>query len=346
MKILRRLVITISLILFLFFFSSSAGAKVTKTCGDLKATFDDPLFSSSTIWYPGLSKTAQITIENTGTEAHTTVIKAESKSDSLPELSKKMFFKVSENSSDLYGAGDSKTINDFWNAGQVSLSKVDANSSEIVDYLITITFDENAGNAYQDKEISFDLIIDFDEIEENGEEDDDNGGDGIVVTVISDGDGDGDDDTADAGAGGVVDTGPIGPTLAGPGAGGPVFFPAGEVAGAEGETDETPGEEDKDLEKEVKGEEIYCPWWKYLWWLPLVIQGLLTLAYYWALEKRRDVYWYHFILPIGLAVLSQVIHNILGCECVQSSWCPRYWILNLVVLGSSSGFYLQRKENK
>jgi len=121
--------------------------------------------------------------------------------------------------------------------------------------------------------------------------------------------------------------GPISPgAIAGvPGAGpvAPGFLPG--VLGVEEE------KEVKGVGEEVLGEEA-CTDEYHRWWLPLVIQAILTFGYLWFIRKREEKAKRWWLIPIVLAILSQIVHGILDCNCATGEWCPRYWLLNLIVL--------------
>ena len=84
----------------------------------------------------------------------------------------------------------------------------------------------------------------------------------------------------------------------------------------------------------------------YLWWLPLVFQGFLTVFYYWFIWRRKDFRGWA-LFPIILAALSQLIHEVFGCNCATGKWCPWFWLFNLIILLVFSGFYYfkHRKTN-
>ncbi len=119
--------------------------------------------------------------------------------------------------------------------------------------------------------------------------------------------------------------GPISPgVIAGaPGAGpvAPGFLPG--VLGTEEEVEGVGGK--------VLGEEA-CTDEYYRWWLPLVVQTILTLSYLWFIRKREEKTKRWWLFPFLLAILSQVGHEILSCTCATGEWCPRYWLLNLIIL--------------
>ena len=99
------------------------------------------------------------------------------------------------------------------------------------------------------------------------------------------------------------------------------------------------------FEQEVLGEEtvgqFYPTPWElvqasscadepYYWWIILVVEALLgitVLAVLWNDSQAR--YW--MIVPGLLAIFSQVIHEVLGCNCATDGWCPYYWIANLAI---------------
>ncbi|MGB6839092.1 MAG: fibronectin type III domain-containing protein [Microgenomates group bacterium] len=84
-------------------------------------------------------------------------------------------------------------------------------------------------------------------------------------------------------------------------------------------------------EEEILGEEA-CADEYYAWWLPLVIQAILTFGYLWFIRKREEKAKRWWLIPIVLAMLSQIVHEILSCNCATGEWCSRYWLLNLAIL--------------
>jgi hypothetical protein len=124
-------------------------------------------------------------------------------------------------------------------------------------------------------------------------------------------------------------------TAQGPAPGFNVLGEATESAQPESMKLQTPDEGGEET-GQVKGEGTSCRWWNYWWWLPLVIQGVLSLGYRYWLKKKQDqgeeVLWSHYLFFVFLGIVSQIIHIILGCWCVQSVWCSRYWLLNLGIV--------------
>jgi len=338
--------LTISIFIFvflLFFFVSDPVLAVTKVSGDLELSYSpDPLFSSDIIWYPGLLKTRYFTVKNNDSQTHKIIINAQDEQET-GGLSQVMFFEVLKGSNSLYGQSETKTINNFWNDGDVQLT--DVNAGQQTEYTLKVSFWQGAGNEYQNKDLGFNILISFE------------GTDDEVVVEVDDGDDDDDDGDGDDGGGDDSGDGTGGPTVTPPGVILSTFpFRGGFFGAGAGDVEEVVEDEDEDEgevggvetgkkeEPEVKGETT-CEWWYYLWWLPLVFQSLLTSAYYyWIKDKARqfDFWW---IFPIGLAVLSQLIHNLLGCECVRSSLCPYYWLFNLVILIFTSLGYWKIKED-
>ena len=129
----------------------------------------------------------------------------------------------------------------------------------------------------------------------------------------------------------------------------------GAIAGAPGAGPVAPGflpgvlgveEEVKGVEEEVLGVEA-CTDEYYTWWLPLVIQAILVFGYLWFIRKREEKAKRWWLTPIVLAILSQIVHEILDCNCATSEWCSRYWLLNLVVLIISLfAYYFFRRRKK
>lgn len=75
-----------------------------------------------------------------------------------------------------------------------------------------------------------------------------------------------------------------------------------------------------------------CEGKNYAWWVPLVLQLLLggVVVRDWRRRGYTGV-WVPIFIATGLAIISQVLHVWLGCNCMTSRWCQSYGWLNLVV---------------
>ncbi|GEM_PF-6226043 len=82
---------------------------------------------------------------------------------------------------------------------------------------------------------------------------------------------------------------------------------------------------------------VSCSWAKTNWWFPLSIQALFTLSYF-LLTRNRKFRWWWFV-PLLAAAVSQLVHQMLGCECTFNSWCRHYWLFNLGILTGTSLYY-------
>lgn len=157
MKKIPLILFVLSVLFILSSPPSKAYAK-TETSGDLQVTYDDPLFPSSIIWYPGLSVTKSFTVKNLGSSTHTVSIQATNTSQT-GNIADVFLFKITEGAVARYGGADDKTLKNFWDAGQISLS--DLNGGGSTTYDIAITMLASAGNEYQGKQAQFDLTIGF-----------------------------------------------------------------------------------------------------------------------------------------------------------------------------------------
>ncbi len=71
----------------------------------------------------------------------------------------------------------------------------------------------------------------------------------------------------------------------------------------------------------------------YPWWIPLVVQAVIALVLiYIARKKKWSVKAFGGISFI-VAIISQVVHELLGCNCATGYWCPKYIFINLIILG-------------
>lgn len=146
------------LILFFLFPSFSKTLAKTETSGDLQVIYDEPLFPNSIIWHPGLSATKSFTVKNLGSSLHTVSIEATNTSQT-GNIADVFLFKITEGNKTRYGEANSKTLRNFWDDGQISLSNLDGRKNTTYDLTITMLF--SAGNEYQGKKAVFDLIIGF-----------------------------------------------------------------------------------------------------------------------------------------------------------------------------------------
>lgn len=144
-------------VVFLFGISPNVFA-VTETSGDLQVSWDDPLFSSSIVWYPGLTVAKSFTVKNIGATTHKTSLNT-SNTSQTGDFAGNLFFRVDEGVANYYGGANDKTMKNFWDNGETSLSDIGPGSSAI--YMITINMPVSLGNEFQAKTAKFDLIVGF-----------------------------------------------------------------------------------------------------------------------------------------------------------------------------------------
>ena len=103
---------------------------------------------------------------------------------------------------------------------------------------------------------------------------------------------------------------------------------------------------------EVKGvESSTCNNW-FPWWIPLVFQLVLTGLYLFI--RRREVSLRRILfIPAIFAVLSYIVHLIIGCPCENviwiDKWCFWYWLFDIIILAGGLlvyKFLLQKKPDK
>lgn len=156
---MKSLIVVIFSVLSLFCpsFILSPAYAVTKSSGDLEVTFSEPMFSSETVWYPGLEITKTLVVKNKGNSNKTVAIDAIN-TNQTGNMDSVLFFKVSQGG-DIYGGSPLKTLRDFWGDNQVNLSTVEGDN-HFNTYNVSVKMD-NVDNAYQGKQASFDLIVGF-----------------------------------------------------------------------------------------------------------------------------------------------------------------------------------------
>lgn len=145
--------------MFIFgFMVSSHVFAVTETSGDLQVTYDEPLFPSNLVWYPGLQIQKVFTVKNIGGEVRTISLKADN-TRQTEDLAYNLYFRIDEGATNRYGGSNSTTMKNFWDNGETHLSEI--SSGNIISYTITIYMPVGLGNEFQDKNAQFDLVVGF-----------------------------------------------------------------------------------------------------------------------------------------------------------------------------------------
>jgi hypothetical protein len=317
--------------IFLSFSSLALAADLTVDCDGSGCTIfplNTPVFDEENV-YPGYtSPVYEITANNNSAEICPFSVDFNNYS-SLGDLGNVINVYVKEK-----GASSNLYSGKLSSSGYQALSNINAGGHKV--YEFTCEMDTGADNNYQGKEAKFDVQMGFECPSSSPlptptpKPSDDSGGKSPTSSTAGAGD----------------DTGTqswVSYVFPAPGR-----FLGGILAAAETEEKEPEPSPEPEVagvtegEPEVKG--VSCTSWHYLWWLPLVAQWLLTFAYYyWLKDKKISAWW---IIPLVLAALSQIIHEILGCECVESRWCPWYWLFNLIILGVLTFYYYKRRENQ
>jgi len=152
--------IIFSFVLFWFFsLAKPSWAMITKTAGNLELVLNsEPLFSPSIIWAPGDSHSVNFTVRNKDSNAKKVQLAAFN-TDQTGGLAEKMYVQINEGTTNLYGASNSKTMKDFWDDGEISLSSVSGGGEKT--YTMMVSMNSNAGNEYQGMQATFDMRIGF-----------------------------------------------------------------------------------------------------------------------------------------------------------------------------------------
>lgn len=109
---------------------------------------------------PGDSVARTVSIQNGASTARPIGIRGEIIQIDPTTYSDKLFIRISNNGVNVYGGNNSKTVKNFIDEGGINgISLGTLPSGQSRDYDISITFDENAGNEYQNASITFNLFI-------------------------------------------------------------------------------------------------------------------------------------------------------------------------------------------
>lgn len=152
-----KILIPFLVALFLFVTSASA-ADLEVTCDSTGCAnpSSQSLFPSTQIWFPGKSLTRSIRVTNTGGEP-LTVFNHTSNITNFKDLDSIMTLKIDRLSGGPSLFEDFLTI--FYSSGSVSLSTIDAGSSD--EYRYTVSMNPEAGNEFQKASTKFDLLLNF-----------------------------------------------------------------------------------------------------------------------------------------------------------------------------------------
>lgn len=155
---MKNLIFLLILSFVLLFITTPKAYAITQTSGDLEIIYENPLFPSSTIWYPGLSLTKSFTIKNLGSSLQTVSLESINTSQT-GDVANVFLVKIMTGAIARYGGSNDKTMKNFWDARQIKITDIPAGNSVTID--ITPTLLSTAGNQFRNKKVSFDLVIGF-----------------------------------------------------------------------------------------------------------------------------------------------------------------------------------------
>ena len=100
--------------------------------GDLSIIYDEPLFSPSTVWYPGLNLRSTIVVKNLSKSTRSLGIKAINTSQ-IGKLSEVLIFKVDEEGEYVFGGKEDKTLKDFLiNNNELKITYLSPNETKTI----------------------------------------------------------------------------------------------------------------------------------------------------------------------------------------------------------------------
>lgn len=131
---------------------------ITQTAGEMTINHDEPLFPSSTVWYPGLSLRNTIEVKNTGGSIRGLGINSTNTSHT-GGMADVLILKVDDGGHYVFGGNGDKTMKDFWNEGDFEVANLGPYETKTIGF--TVGMPGSRGNEYQGKEAKFDIIIGF-----------------------------------------------------------------------------------------------------------------------------------------------------------------------------------------
>lgn len=303
--------------------SSTWASDLTVTCNGASCTNSGNSLFNQTNIYPGYSVTKTIKIDNLANldscNLNLSVTRIGSKQ--TPDLAEKIVTLIKEGSNVFYGDESNISPKRLSNllTTTIPLGVVGANSTK--EYSWKTDFESDSGNIYQNTSVKLDFSINFtcgtlpNPITPAGN-----------VNGVSTRRSSSSTSSSSSVLGSVTDG-----TIA-------LSSSSSESSGS------TTSTESKD-EGKVLG--ASCEKVTNYWWIPLLLQILLSVIVLILKYSRINMKWIWGIFII-LAILSQIIHMIFGCDCISSYWCPNYLFLNLllVLLGIFNYFVLIKLKQK
>lgn len=153
-----KIIIVITVIIGWMGMAGQAEA-VIKRAGNIEVITDEPLFADSIVWYPGLTVEKSFQVKNRGRGAKTAQIETENESENR-QLARILTVQIKEGTRGIFGIGDTKSLNNFFESSAISLGEVFPDDSGKV-FSVAISMPSSAGNEYQDGRAKFDLRIGF-----------------------------------------------------------------------------------------------------------------------------------------------------------------------------------------
>ncbi|OGG32422.1 hypothetical protein A3I51_06050 [Candidatus Gottesmanbacteria bacterium RIFCSPLOWO2_02_FULL_38_8] len=142
---------------FLWLPGKAEGADVEVTCDSsycMPANLPS-FFEGEGVWYPGKSVIKTMKITNNSVSEQTLIIE-DRNHQVINELDKAINFGVKEQGGSSLWSG---TMDDFFNANEVVLSNIGANSFK--EYELKFSLDQSVGSNYMDSSLSFDFVLGY-----------------------------------------------------------------------------------------------------------------------------------------------------------------------------------------
>jgi len=127
-----------------------------KKSGDLAVEIKEPIFSGLEKWSPGWFREGSFLVTNLSPEPQKLYLKSGNATGST-ELAQTLNLFVKSGQNKFYGFEPAKNLADFWQEDEIDLMTLPGKGVSKVD--LTLVFDAAAGNFYQDKSLSFNLIV-------------------------------------------------------------------------------------------------------------------------------------------------------------------------------------------
>jgi len=333
-RLLKLILVTAFFLLYMRVPAYAADLTITCNMNDCTKNSNTSLFTSATIWYPGLSESHTILVENTVNVPLLISTHPSTYEEMAQNLDTVLFLTISLTGNAVpIWTGTLREFFSYDESNPLSLTTVNAHTS--LEFTYTVTMDLNTGNEFQDARTAFDLSFNFSGDDPSQSPSNSSGTSGSTASSGTSG--------ATNASGTTGATGEEGSLFSG------TDFQQQDIAGPTGiVAGETT---DENSQPKVEGAStVLCN--TCIWWPLLILQAVLTLYYY--LRSKNKSRKEFLIGGIAVSIFTYAVFLFVNKDCrngwelwisTTHFWC-KYFILWVFMICGSLSFFMRPKNKE